>query len=141
MAYLNRIEIIGNVGKEPEMRFTPNGIPVASFTCAVNKNYTRTDGEKIQITEWFNVVCWRKLAETVNQFVTKGMMVYCSGSASLHRWTTREGEGRSNLQIDAVMVLFLSKTSPDTDTDTELVIENSDDEEPPKEIQPDEIPY
>ncbi|MBE9482976.1 MAG: single-stranded DNA-binding protein, partial [Chloroflexi bacterium] len=69
MASLNKVMIIGNLGSEPEMRFTPNGNPVTSFRVATNRVYTTAEGERKQETEWFTVVAWNKLAEQCNQFL------------------------------------------------------------------------
>jgi single-strand DNA-binding protein len=69
MASLNKVMIIGNLGKDPEMRFTPNGSPVTTFSVAVGRTYNTTEGERKTETEWFNVVTWNKLAEQCNQFL------------------------------------------------------------------------
>jgi single-strand DNA-binding protein len=79
---LNKVMIIGNVGKEPEMRYTPDGTPVTTFPVAAGRRYTTRDGESREDTEWFNVVTWNKLAETANQYVNKGRKVYKIGRAS-----------------------------------------------------------
>ena len=76
MASLNKIMLIGNVGADPELRYTPNGAPVAEFTMAVNRRYTTGDGEQKEETEWFRIVTWNKNAENVNQYLTKGQKVY-----------------------------------------------------------------
>ena len=104
MANLNRIEIIGNCGKEPEMRFTPSGKPVASFSVAVNSKFGETES-----TEWFNVVVWNKLAETCNQFLTKGRQVFVEGRLQTHKWDDKEGKTHYRTEIIAGRVLFLGK--------------------------------
>ena len=71
MVGLNKVIIIGNVGTDPEMRFTPNGNPVTSFRIATSRTYTTPEGERRQETEWFDVVTWNRLAENCNQFLTK----------------------------------------------------------------------
>ncbi|PJB47335.1 MAG: single-stranded DNA-binding protein, partial [Chloroflexi bacterium CG_4_9_14_3_um_filter_45_9] len=76
MASLNKVMLIGNVGNDPEMRYTPGGNPVTSFSVATNRRYTDSNGETKEETEWFRVIAWRKLAESCNQFVTKGKRVY-----------------------------------------------------------------
>ena len=108
MPSLNRVEIIGNVGSEPELRFTSNGKSVTSFSVACNSRYTR-NGESQENTEWFNVIAWNKLAENCNQFVVKGMMVYVVGRIELHKWEGQDGKERSQLNLIANNVLFLSK--------------------------------
>ena len=108
MAGLNRITIIGNVGKEVEMRFSPQGSPVSTFPVAVNNSYT-SGGERKESTEWFNVVCWNKLAETVNQYVTKGMQVYVEGRLQTRSWEGKDGEKKYRTEVVANTVLFLGR--------------------------------
>lgn len=109
MPGLNRVEIIGNIGRPPEMRFTPNGNPVTSFSVAVNRVYTNPEGEKKEEVEWFNVVCWQKLAETVNQYCTKGQLVFVEGRFQTRSWQTEAGETKYRTELVANRVLFLSK--------------------------------
>jgi len=104
MVSLNKIEIIGNVGKEPEMRFVPNGSPVVSFSVAVNDQF----GEN-KTTEWFNVITWDKLAETCNQYVTKGMLVFVEGRQQTSKWDDKEGNTHYKTELIANRVLFLSR--------------------------------
>ena len=105
----NRTEIIGNVGATPELRFTPSGTSVISFSVAVNRRYTK-DGEKVESTEWFSVVAWNKLAESCNQYLKKGKAVFVSGRVSLHKWEKPDGTETSRLEINANSVIFLSKS-------------------------------
>ena len=109
MPELNNLQVIGYTGSEPELRFTPNGRPVCNFSMATNRSFISSDGEKKKETEWFNVVCWGRLAETVNQFVVKGMLVYISGAVHLHKWETLEKVEKSRLQINAMKVVFLNR--------------------------------
>ena len=78
---MNKMMVIGNVGNDPEMRYTPNGNPVTSFRVATNRRWNSADGEQHEETEWFSVSTWNRLAETCNQYVTKGMKVYVRGSS------------------------------------------------------------
>ncbi len=109
MLSLNKAMIIGNVGGEPEMRFTPNGNPVTSFSVATNRVYTTPDGERRQETEWFSVVTWNRLAENCNQFLTKGQRVYAEGRFHTRTWEGQEGQKHSRLEIIANRVIFLDK--------------------------------
>lgn len=79
MASVNKIIVVGNLGRDPEMRFTPNGRPVTSFSVATSRRYTTSAGEQREETEWFTVVTWSRLAEQCNQFLTKGRLVYVEG--------------------------------------------------------------
>ena len=109
MASLNKVMIIGNLGSEPEMRFTPNGNPVTSFRIATNRMYTTPDGERKQETEWFSVVVWGKLAEQCNQFLTKGRLVYAEGRLSTRSWEGQDGQKRYRTEVVANQVSFLDR--------------------------------
>ncbi len=109
MLTLNKVMIIGNVGADPEMRFTPNGNPVTSFRVATNRVYTTPDGERRQETEWFTVVAWNRLAENCNQFLTKGQRVYAEGRLHTRSWEGQDGQKRSRTELIANRVLFLDR--------------------------------
>jgi single-strand DNA-binding protein len=109
MASLNRVMIIGNVGSDPEMRFTPNGNPVTSFRVATNRTYTTVDGERREETEWFTVVAWGRLAEQCNQFLAKGRRVYTEGRLRTHSWEGQDGQRHYRTEIVANRVLFLDR--------------------------------
>jgi single-strand DNA-binding protein len=106
---MNKVLIIGNAGKDPEMRYTPNGAPVTTFTMATNRRYTTSDGEQREETEWFTVAAWNQLAEQVNQFITKGRKVYVEGRLKTSPWIGNDGEPRSGLEVTADRVLFLDR--------------------------------
>ena len=91
---MNKMLVIGNAGTDPEMRYTPNGNAVTSFRLATNRRYTTADGEQHEETEWFTVTAWNRLAETVNQYVTKGMKVYAEGRLKSDSWTGQDGQTR-----------------------------------------------
>lgn len=110
MPSLNKVQIIGNVGGEVEMRFTPDGKPVSTFSVATNRTWNTPDGEKKQETEWFNVVAWERLAETVNQFVVKGMLVYVEGRQHTRSWEGQDGQKHYRTELVANQVIFLSKS-------------------------------
>jgi single-strand DNA-binding protein len=110
MASLNKVIIIGNVGTEPEMRYTPAGSPVTSFRVATNYRYTNAGGEPKEETEWFGVVAWRKLAEQCNQYLAKGRQVYVEGRLRTRNWEGQDGQKRFTVEIIANRVIFLGKT-------------------------------
>jgi len=112
MASLNKVMIIGNVGAEPEMRFSPDGKPVTSFRVATNRVYTTSEGERKQETEWFAVVAWGKLAEQCNQFLSKGRLVYAEGRLRTRSWDDQAGQKRYRTEIIANRVNFLDRQSP-----------------------------
>lgn len=109
MVGLNKVMIIGNLGTDPEMRYTPNGNPVTTFRIATSRNYTSSNGERRQETEWFNVITWNKLAETCNQFLTKGRRAYVEGRLQTRTWEGPDGQKRYRVEIVANTVLFLEQ--------------------------------
>lgn len=109
MASLNKVMLIGNIGNDPEMRFTPTGNPVTSFNMAVSRNYTTREGERKQETEWFTVVTWNRLAETCNQFLTKGRRAYVEGRLRTRSWEGQDGQRRFRNEVIANRVVFLDR--------------------------------
>ena len=109
MAGLNKVMIIGNVGKDPEMRYTANGSAVTTFSIACNRNYSGPDGERKEETEWFSVVTWNKLAETCSQFLQKGRRAYVEGRLQTRSWDGQDGQRRYRTEVIANTVLFLDR--------------------------------
>ncbi len=109
MASVNKIIVIGNLGKDPEMRFTPSGHPITSFSVATNRSYTTAEGERKEETEWFTVVTWNKLAEQCNQFLTKGRLVYVEGRFHMRTWEGQDGQKHYQNEIVANSVRFLDR--------------------------------
>lgn len=104
-----QITIIGNVGKDPEMRYTPGGVAVCDFTVAVNARWTdRNTNEKKEKTTWFKVSAWRQLGETCSQYVRKGMKILVVGEIDARAYLTQNGEARASLELTARDVKFLS---------------------------------
>jgi len=111
MASLNKITLIGNVGSDPEMRYTPNGKAVTSFRMATNYRYNSPDGERREETEWFRVNVWGKQAESCNQFLSKGKRVYVEGRLRSRNWEGQDGQMRTSLEVSANRVIFLDRTA------------------------------
>jgi single-strand DNA-binding protein len=107
MAGLNKVMLIGNVGKDPEMRYTANGKAVTSFSIAVNRNFQGTDGERREETDWFDIVTWDKLAELCSQFLQKGRQAYVEGRLQTRSWEGQDGQKRYKTEVVAQTVLFL----------------------------------
>lgn len=103
-----RVIIAGNVGRDAEMRYTPNGVPVTSFSVAVNRRWNSASGEQQEKTTWFRVTCWRKLAETAGQYVKKGMRILVEGEVEAQAYIDREGTARGTLELTAATFKFLS---------------------------------
>jgi single-strand DNA-binding protein len=106
---LNKVMILGNLGRDPEMRYTPSGRPVTTFSVAVSRTWNTADGERHSETEWFNVVTWSKLAETCKQYLTKGKQVYIEGRLQTRRWEDKEGVKRSTVEIVASEMILCSE--------------------------------
>ncbi len=130
MASLNKVIVIGNLGTDPEMRFTPSGNPVTSFRIATTRTYVTPEGERRQETEWFTVVTWSKLAENCNQFLSKGRRAYVEGRLKTHTWEGQDGQRRFRNEIVANTVIFLDRPGV-----APLP------EEGEEEIQPEELPF
>jgi single-strand DNA-binding protein len=112
MASLNKIMLIGNVGSDPEMRYTPSGKAVTSFRMATNYRYMGSDGERREETEWFRVSVWGKQAESCNQFLSKGRRVYVEGRLHSRNWEGQDGQIRTSLEVSANRVIFLDRAAP-----------------------------
>ncbi len=108
MAGLNKIMLIGNVGTDPEMRYTPNGNAVTDFRLAVSRRYT-SGGERQEETEWFTVVAWNQLAEQVNQYLAKGRRAYIEGRYRSRSFVGNDGQTRFVSEVVANRVLFLDR--------------------------------
>jgi len=133
MPSLNKVIIIGNVGGEPEMRFTPSGKPVTSFRVATNWVTQTPEGERRQETEWFTVVAWNKLAEQCNQFLAKGRLVYAEGRLRTRTWEDQEKQPHSRMEVIANKVIFLDRRSA-APTGEGKAEESGD-------LEPDDIPF
>jgi len=106
-----QIMLIGHLGNDPVLRYTPTGVPVTSFSLAVNRTWTGQDGNKQDKTTWFNVTSWRKQAEIVNQYLHKGAKVMVVGEVEEARpYVDRDGNQRASLEVTASVVKFLSGT-------------------------------
>ena len=104
---LNKVMIIGRLGRDPEMRYTPNGRPVTAFSVAVSRTWTAGDGDKREETEWFNVVAWGNLAEICKQHLRKGQTVYVEGRLQTRGWEDPEGKKHYRTEIVANEMIML----------------------------------
>ena len=127
---LNKVLIIGRLGQDPEMRYTPSGRPLTKFQLAANRSWTTADGEKKTETEWFNIVAWGKLAEICNQYLKKGQQIYIEGRLHTRRWQDDEGSNHSSVEIiTQEMIMLDGRTAEESE---------SDENDPPGE---DEYPF
>jgi single-strand DNA-binding protein len=104
---LNKVMIIGHLGRDPEMRYTPSGRPVTTFTVATSRSWNTADGERHTETEWFNVVAWGNLAEICKQYLNKGQQVYIEGRLQTRRWDDKEGNKHTSVEVVANEMMML----------------------------------
>jgi single-strand DNA-binding protein len=98
---MNKIMLIGNLGKDPDMKYTDNGVAVTRFSLAVNRVTKSQSGERQEETEWFNIVAWRQLAELCNNYLHKGTKVYIEGRLTQRKYQDREGVQRTSIEVIA----------------------------------------
>jgi single-strand DNA-binding protein len=134
-ASLNKVMIIGNLGGDPEMRFTPSGNPVATFSVATNRVFNSSDGERKEETEWFSVVTWSRLAENCNRFLTKGQRIYVEGRLHTRTWDGQDGQKHTRVEIIANNVIFLDRKAATASS------EEKGDETESGELEPQDIPF
>lgn len=115
---LNKIMIIGNLGRDPEMRYTPSGRPVTTFSVATSRTWNTADGEKRVETEWFNVVAWSNLAEICKQYLSKGQQVYIEGRLQTRHWDDADGNKHTSVEIVANEMILLGDRRESSDAST-----------------------
>ena len=103
----NKIILVGNLGRDPELRYTPQGTPVCSFTVATNEKRKDRAGEMQDVTTWFRVTLWGRQAETASQYLTKGRPVYIEGRLRLEEYTDKDGNKRQSLEVNASDLHFI----------------------------------
>lgn len=108
MPSFNKITIVGYLGKNPELRYTPDGTPVCNFSVATTERRKDKAGEPQEVTTWFQVALFRRQAEIANEYLSKGSQVYVEGSLSLNQWTDKEGATRGTLEVRGSDIKFLS---------------------------------
>lgn len=116
---LNKVMLIGRLGQDPEMRYTPSGKPLTKFQVAVNRSWTSADNEKKTETEWFTIVSWGKLAEICNQYLTKGKQVYLEGRLHTRHWKDDEGANHSAVEVVAQEMIMLGSSADEGEADQE----------------------
>lgn len=102
----NKIILVGNLGRDPELRYTPDGTPVCSFSMATTEK-RKKDGESSDVTTWFRVTLWRRQAEVASQYLTKGKSVYIEGRLRVEEYTDRDGKTRHSLEVTATDMQFI----------------------------------
>lgn len=107
----NKIIIVGNLGRDPDLRYTPQGVAVCSFSMATNEKRKDKSGELQDITTWFKVTLWRQQAENAAKYLTKGSPVYIEGRLKIEEWTDRDNNNRFTLDVQATDMHFISAGS------------------------------
>jgi len=109
MASVNKVILIGNLGKDPELKFTPSGVAVAKFSIATTEKFKDAEGNMKEHTEWHNIVLWRRLAELANEYLKKGSPVYIEGRLQTRSWDDQNGQKRYMTEIVADRMQFLGR--------------------------------
>ncbi len=104
---LNKVLLIGNLGKDPEMKYMPSGTPMTTFSVAVSRSRRTPEGENKDETEWFRIVAWEKLAETCNEYLRKGSKVYIEGRLQTREYQGQDGQTRQSVEVIANEMLML----------------------------------
>ena len=124
MAAVNKVILIGNLGRDPEIRYTASGQAVANFTLATSETRTSKDGGKQEFTEWHRIVAWGRLAEICGEYLSKGKMIYIEGALRTRSWEDKEGRKRWTTEVFAQSMQMLSpagqKSAPDSQSDEEF---------------------
>ena len=136
----NKIILIGNVGTEPEMRYTANGNAVTNFNVATNREYTTGDGERREETEWFRVVAWSRLAEICSQYLSKGRQVYVEGRLQTRSWEAQDGTTRYTTELIAQEVSFLGGQG-DAEFEREAAPQLAVGADAGGDLEPDDLPF
>jgi single-strand DNA-binding protein len=126
--------IIGNLGRDPEMRYTPGGRAVATYTVACSRAWNNSEGERHEETEWFNVVAWGKLAETCKQYLIKGSLVYVEGRLQTRSWDDNDGKKHSRTELVANEMIILDRSKTAHASSGEAPIEPTTSNEPEDEF-------
>ena len=136
---LNKIMLIGNLGRDPELNVTSDGTPVTKFSLAVSRNYTTKSGEKREETEWFNIVAWRQLAETCERYLHKGSKVYIEGRLTQRKYTDREGVQRMSVEVNASDMEMLTPKSASSGSESYAAAGVGDSNDPFLPDYPDDL--
>jgi single-strand DNA-binding protein len=113
----NKITLVGNLGRDPELRYTPQGNPVCTFSMATSERRKDRNGEMQEQTLWFRVTLWGRQAETASQYLQKGRQVYIEGRLRVEEWTDRDGKARQSLEVTATDMQFIGSRSDEPMTE------------------------
>jgi len=122
---MNKVMLIGRLGKDPELRYTPNGSPVANLRIATDESYTDRDGNKVDRTEWHTVVVFQRQAENCQAYLKKGSLVFVEGSLQTRKWQDQQGQDRYSTEIKAIRVQFLDRKGANTRAEADSYSEST----------------
>ena len=123
---LNKVMIIGHLGRDPEMRYMPSGSPMTTFSVATSRRWKSKDGEYRSETEWFSVVAWGRLAEICNQYLSKGQQVYVEGRLQTRHWEDSSGNKKKTVEVVANEMLMLGSRQDQDDEEVSEPVEEED---------------
>ena len=126
MAGVNKVILVGNLGKDPEVRYLDNGVAVANFSLATTENYKNKAGERVSQTEWHNIVLWRGLAEVAEKYLKKGASVYVEGKIRTKKWEDKDGNTRYNTEILADNMTMLGGKPSQEDSSSSASVSTDD---------------
>ena len=106
---LNKVQIIGRLGKDPDLRYSQSGTPIANLSVATDESYKDRDGNKVERTEWHRITCFQRVAENCAAYLAKGSLVYVEGSLTTRKWQDQQGQDRYTTEIKAERVQFLDR--------------------------------
>ncbi len=141
MAGINKVILIGNLGKDPEIQTFDNGVKKASFSLATTETYKNRDGNKVQQTEWHNVILWRGLAEVTENWLKKGKQVYIEGKIKTRSWEDKEGNKRYTTEIIADNMTMLGGRREDNSGDITPATSQPDNTSIDTETPADDLPF
>ncbi len=140
MAGVNKVILIGNLGKDPEVRYLDSGVAVANFSLATTENYKNKEGERVSQTEWHNIVLWRGLAEVAEKWLKKGSSVYVEGKIRNRKWEDKEGNTRYTTEILGDNITMLGKKNDNASDNPESIVPTAE-ENIPKAEKGDDLPF
>jgi len=141
MVNFNKIMVIGNLGRDPEMRYTAQGTPVTSFSIATNRVFTDPAGERQTETEWFTIIAWRQLAELCNQYLSKGRRAFVEGRLHSNTFQGNDGQSRFTNEIIASRIIFLDRAGGGEQGGAEFGGGGTAAADPREASTPDDLPF
>jgi single-strand DNA-binding protein len=138
---LNKVMLIGHLGGDPELRYTPGGQAVATFSVATNEIYKDKDGNQQERTEWHRVVSWSRLAEVAGEYLKKGQQVYVEGRLQTRSWTDKDGIKRYTTEIVANTFQFLGRKGEGAGGGAEIPLPSDEQAPPPQQEEREDLPF